>query len=432
MPCQTAKRLLMRPVDGCHGGSSIQSTISSFHVSRRLLLTDPSSTDLARRRDQEEKGPFGRPTRRRGSSRSKTATPARKEDVQRLENLQVEDAIFIGYKASQKQKDALVTSKSMPLISLPSNMTTGGTVGDKEATEVILYGYGRDHEWAAIDFYERISGGMILEDYDRHPPNQRYDLSQSVSRAALQRSLSKAALKKRNTYDGGSHWIKVTFDAPEAADLACDRSPHTIQGYLVYAEPYRGTGPPSDAAIPCTNAGAQLDSQSLPATLSTHTLSSQRAVTESPSSSNTLSTATIGQTEPIPMKDLRGASTRPGLSSSDIPGSLQATSSSLESSQHQSQPPRQRTMRIPGATRAVLKSADQALLPSQSRFTGALALIPLLGLVFASGKGETTGSQIPKLEDGSVDWNNAGLYWRFFAWLDALLGTDLCGLRADD
>ncbi|KAG9557040.1 hypothetical protein KCV04_g19128, partial [Aureobasidium melanogenum] len=40
-----------------------------------------ADAEIGRRREPEEKGPFGRSVRRRGFSRSKTATPARKEDV---------------------------------------------------------------------------------------------------------------------------------------------------------------------------------------------------------------------------------------------------------------------------------------------------------------------------------------------------------------
>ncbi|TKX21461.1 hypothetical protein C1H76_6535 [Elsinoe australis] len=402
-----------------------------------------ADADASRGRTTEERGPFGRSTRRRGFSRSKTATPARPQDIVRLENAQAEDAIFNTYKASQRTRDALATSKSAPLISLDANSgakptTTGGQQeGEKEATEVMLYGYGSGQEWAAIEFYERVSGGSILEDYDRVPPHTRYDPALSLSRARSQRSLSKAALAKRNRYNGGLHWIKVTFDSPEAADLAYDRSPHTLHGYLVYAEPYRGTGPPRDGAIPCSQAGAMLDGESLPNTFSSKTLSrGAETATESPESSQTMSSATIG--EPITMRDLRGEGLQVprqmeksvSMPSLAVPGALQSFSTSAEPVGKRE--PKQRPLRIAGATRAVLKPADQALMPTQPKYTGLLAFIPLLGLLFGSAKGDSSGSTIPKLESGEVDWNNAGLYWLFFAWLDGLLGTDMCGLKSDD
>ncbi|PNS14752.1 hypothetical protein CAC42_1981 [Sphaceloma murrayae] len=392
----------------------------------------------------EERGPFGRSTRRRGFSRSKTTTPANPRDTDRVASVQAEDAIFNTYKATQRTRDALATSKSAPLISHDANVNTGtGKPGmgqqevEKEATEVIFYGYGSGQEWAAIDFYERVSGGAILEDYDRVPPHTRYDPALSLSRAKSQRSLSKAALAKRNRYNGGLHWIKVTFDSHEAADLACDRSPHTLRGYLVYAEPYRGVGPPKDAAIPCSQAGAMLDGDSLPATFSSKTASRMTdTATESPESSQTVSSATIG--EPIRMRDLRAEAglqvpraveksvTMPSLSTA--PG---AWSVSIEPVL-QSKEPKQRPPRIQGAKRAVLKPAEQALMPTSPKYTGILAVIPFLGLLFGSSKADSSGSTIPKLENGEVDWNNAGLYWLFFAWLDGILGTDMCGLRGEE
>ncbi|KAF2149635.1 hypothetical protein K461DRAFT_231504 [Myriangium duriaei CBS 260.36] len=407
---------------------------------RRLPWAFEYADSDVRRREQEEKGPFGRSTRRRGFSRSKTTTPARKEDVQRLENMQAEDAIFNTYKASQRAKDNLVASKSAPLLSLDSNGIAGVAAAmEKEATEVILYGYGRDMEWAAIEFYERVSGGSVLEDYDRHPPNQRYDLSISISRAAAQRSLSKAALRKRNTYNGGAHWIKITFDSPEAADLACNRSPHTLHGYMVFAEPYRGAGPPNDAPVPATNAGAQIDSQSLPTSFSTATLSQDRTA-GSPESSNTISTATIsGHDAPIPMRELRPSNAQQpsdfGRASPmpAVPGAMQPSFSTAVAPQ-EPQPVKQRPMRIEGARRAVLRPADQALMPTQPRYTSWLAFIPLFGwLIFGGvGKDDQSSSQIPRLADGSPDWNKASVYWQFFAFLDNLLGTDMCGLKGDD
>ncbi|GAM89642.1 hypothetical protein ANO11243_076810 [Dothideomycetidae sp. 11243] len=384
-----------------------------------------ADTDVGRRRDQEEKGPFGRSTRRRGFSRSKTGTPARKEDVQRLENMHAEDAIFNSYKATQRNRDTQLSSKTGPLVSIDSNAGVGaGAVVEKEATEVILYGYGRDLEWAAIEFYERISGGAILEDYERQAPNQRYDRMVSLSRAAAQRSLSKAALKKRNTYNGGMHWIKITFDSPEAADLACDRSPHTLHGYMVFAEPYRGVGPPNDAPVPATNAAT------IP----------QGSTTASPGSSNTGATLSASDA-PIPMKEIQ--SSRPqsqsGLSRMDsmpgLPGGMPGglTSSFMSSSvPKEPQPVRQRPMRIEGAKRAVLRPADQALLPTQPKYTGFLAFLPFIALLFGNSKTDSASSQIPRLEDGNPDWNKASLYWHFFAWLDNILGTDMCGLKGDD
>lgn len=334
----------------------------------------------------------------------------------RLENIQTEDAIFNSYKATQKTRE--------PTQALSADQTAVATTQQhpaREPTEVILYGYGHDQQWAAIEFYERISNGTVYEDYDRHPPHQRYDLSLSYNRATAQRSLSQAALKKRNRYLGGNHWIKVTFDSPEAADLACDRSPHSLYGHLVYAEPFRGTGPPNDEPIPYTNAGAQIDGDSLPRSFSTNTLSADE--TGSPSgSSNTM----IG-TDPASGQPAQRATGGTSNFNALNPFQSNGTSTALQ----EQSTPKQRPMRITGATRAVLLPADQAFLPAPPKYTSLIASWPLVGALFGN-KADAGGSQIPRLEDGSFDWKNAGIYWRFFAWLDSLFGTDLCGLKGDD
>ncbi|KAI5203601.1 hypothetical protein E4T39_04093 [Aureobasidium subglaciale] len=362
-----------------------------------------ADAEIGRRREPEEKGPFGRSVRRRGFSRSKTATPARKEDVVRQENMQTEDFIFAKYKDELKAKDPVQPTQK------PTDAAAAQAASDaasaKEATEVILYGFGPDSQWAAIEYYERISGGSVYEDYDRHPPHQRYDHSLTYSRAKLaQRSLSQTALRKRNAYRGGDHWIKVTFDSPEAADLATHCSPHPIHGFLVYAELFRGSGPPNDAPIPYSNAGAQIDGPSLPPTFST------RDTLTPTDSSNTLSSATI-TAQPSSSTNLAQISNTTALAPTT--------------------PVQKRPMRIPGATRAVLKPADLAFAEPSKTVSSSLASWPIINL-FVGTKGDVIGSAVPRTDDGNFDWKNASLYWLIFAWLDYWLGTDMCGLRGDD
>lgn len=390
------------------------SRVSVAVLVREFMPTSVRSADIARRREPEEKGPFGRSTRRRGFSRSKTATPARKEDAVRLENMGIEDAIFAKYKEEQREKSTAQQQKTgAPISSIdPTSGASTQTPSTAEPTEVTLYGYGTDQEWAAIDFYERISGGCIYEDYDRHPPHVKYDLSLSYSRAKAQRSLSAAALRKRNTYRGGDHWIKVTFDSPVAAEMAISQSPHILHGHLVYAEPFVGRGPSKDAPIPATNAGAQIDSLSLPKTFSTHTGAIPDLGGSPTGSSNTVSSATA---------------TAPAGHNDELVAQPQGASSALA----QQQAPRERPLRIAGATRAVLLPPEQAFLPSQPRYTHVLASLPIINL-FVGGKGDGRGELVPRTEDGGFDWKNASLYWKFFAWLDMWLGTDFCGLRGED
>lgn len=249
----------------------------------------------------------------------------------------------------------------------------------------------------------------------------------SYSRANMQRTLSQVALKKRNAYRGGDHWIKVTFDSPEAADLACHCSPHPVHGHLVYAELYRGIGPPNDAPIPYSNAGAQIDGLSLPKSFSTNTLSAS-TLEGSPESSNTASSATAtgsGNTRRPSQPFLPRSTTTPNIGSFNTSNPVEAESTAL-----QQRPAAQlRPLRVPGATRAVLLPAEQAFLPTPPRYTGTTGW--LLAVFFGS-KAEMIGSEVPRTEDGSFDWKNATFYWCFFAWLDSIFGTDMCGLRGDD
>jgi hypothetical protein len=379
--------------------------------SSRNRTNTSCSAELGRRREPDEKGPFGRSVRRRGFSRSKTATPARKEDVVRQENMQTEDFIFAKYKDDLKAKEPVQLSQKP--VDANTTQAANDAASTKEATEVLLYGFGPDSQWAAIEYYERISAGSVYEDYDRHPPHERYDHSLTHSRANLNpRALSQAILRKRNAYRGGDHWIKVTFDSPEAADRACHCSPHPIHGFLVYAELFRGVGPPTDAPIPYSNAGAQIDGPALPSTFSTR----DSATPTDSNSTNTLSSATI---------------TGQSLSSSATNNLTRGHSTSLAQQQQSTTPLQKRPMRIPGATRAVLKPADLAFAEPSKTVSSSLASWPIIGF-FLGGKGDVIGSTVPRTETGDFDWKNASLYWLVFAWLDYWLGTDMCGLRGDD
>lgn len=318
--------------------------------------------------------------------------------------MQTEDFIFTKYKDELKAKDPVQPTQKTSDTAASQAATDAASA--KEATEVILYGFGPESQWAAIEYYERISNGIVYEDYDRHPPHQRYDHSLTHSRAKLsQRTLSQSALRKRNAYRGGDHWIKVTFDSPEAADLACHCSPHPIHGFLVYAEPFRGSGPPRDAPIPYSNAGAQIDGPALPLTFST------RDTLTPTDSSNTISSATVTAAQP---------SSTSSLTTSSNTTALQPTT-----------PAKNRPMRIPGATRAILKPADLAFAEPSKSVSSSLASWPIVNL-FVGKQGDVIGSAVPRTETGEFDWKNASLYWLIFAWLDYWLGIDTCGLRGDD
>lgn len=388
---------------------------------------DPTAGSLENR-EPIEKGPFGRSQRRSRSglsrSRSKTAEPRREEDRVKAEQLAAEDAVFGSLRKTAKEdggrREALGEMDANS-VAQPSSRSHG----DFEATEALLYGFGDELQWAAIDHYERVSNGNILEDYDRQPPGQRYDVARSLSRATSQRSLSRAALKKKNTFAGGLHWIKVTFDSRGAAELACARSPHIIKGHLVYAEPYLGRGPGKDEPIFASQAGAQITDPVLPPSFSTHTMNA------SPNGSSTTATSATATGRRASSRD-NGDSQASTSTSGTLPmpnssqpsqSGLQTTSTSV-SGRAPSTPGGQVTLRrsrIEGATPATLLPASAAILPKAPKQSWSTWL----------GTGEVIGSTVPKKEDGSFDYEKASMYWKVMWFLDTWFGTDACGLRAE-
>ena len=377
-------------------------------------FSDFDSRDT-RSRDVAEKGPFGKRGTggRRGTSRSrsKTAEPQRAEDVLKREQAASEEKVFGSLRKvvkdeGRREAGEKVDGHAAAQATAATAMAVVG--GAEEATEVLLYGFGEDLQWAAIDFYERASGGLILEDYDRAAPGQlrALDPSYSYARSAMTKSLSKASLRKKNKYQGGNYWIKVTFASREAGELACARSPHIIKGHLVYAEPWQGRGPARDEPIPATQAGAQIFNDRLPPTFSTKTL------TDSPggSQTQTLSSATAADT--ASSQTLTPPRQQPSL---PFNGSALATSA-------QSLQPRPSTLRVRGAQAARVLPAELALMPKQPKQSWTAWL----------GASEVIGSTVPRRDDGSFDYARASLYWRLWYWVDRVCGTDLLGLKNDE
>lgn len=403
---------------------------------------ETSGDTHGQRRYVEEKGPFGRSTRRRGLSRSKTTgTPARKEDQNRVANLKAIDEIFTQVKASApktaEQPPTAPPQASQATAGAPALPTTQASVA-KEPTEVILYGFSSETQWAAIEFYERISEGIVYEDYDRHPPSARYNTSLSITRTAAARSLSAAALRKKNTYCGGDHWIKVTFDSPEAADRACHYSPHVLHGHAVYAELYRGAGPARDIAIPSSHAGFA-DVETSP-TNTTTTLRGGPSGLSPSRSSDTASSATVTASGPSTLRrrpSARTAQSAPATTAATPQTSFSSTATATLSAQTPGAAPADVApvapppLRVRGAKRAVLLPAEQALLPVGNKWQQLLGSLPLIRL-FVGGSTEVIGSEVPRKDDGSFDWEIASMYWKVWAWLDYWFGTDFLGLSGDD
>lgn len=393
-----------------------------------------------------EKGPFGKSMRagRRANSRSRstTAAPRQGEDArQRQEQLAAEDAVFGSLRrVNPNTKDnASIHPSTGESIRAPAAPIDG----ESEPTEVILYGFGEELQWAAIDFYERVSNGIILEDYERNPLGTRYDVSKA--RQAAQRSLSRAALKKKNAYKGGSCWIKITFDSRQAAELAIARSPHTIKGFLVYADYFLGRGPARDEAIHATQAGAQLTSEVLPRSLKTNEPILEQGSPSGSSRTITSATATYA-TEAAPSGSGRGGAGLPWSNASLMQVSPTSSSTMQHGSRDQSHDTAPVTTPVPaqtssfqphqgapvvqhrpsrlieGSVRLVPRSPELALAPKQPKASWTSWL----------GTGEIIGGAVPRLENGNFDWEMASLYWKICAWIDSVFGTDICGLQMDE
>ncbi|KAK5174985.1 uncharacterized protein LTR77_000121 [Saxophila tyrrhenica] len=380
---------------------------------------DPSAaTNGPLHGEPAEKGPFGRSLRRSRStlsrSRSKTADPTRLDDKLKADQQQAEDAVFGSLR--RRDREVLGEVDGNTVAGAQQGMVSGtqGGKGEIEATEVMLYGFGEELQWAALDHYERVSGGTVLEDYDRQAPGQRYDVARSLSRATGQRSLSRAALRKKNTFAGGLHWIKITFDSRGAAELACARSPHIIRGHLVYAEPYLGRGPGRDEPIYASQAGAQITDPVLPPSFSTNTLNIGGSPNSSATASSATATAPRNQSLPHSQSTPTLANTSPSSTTTLQPQPNQSLAAQ----------PSQATIRrrrISGVTPAQILPVDAALMPKPPKKSWSSLL----------GAGEVIGSTVPKREDGSFDYAGAGVYWRVWWWVDRVLGTDWLGLKGE-
>jgi hypothetical protein len=344
----------------------------------------------------DERGPFGKNTSRRGTSRSK-GTPGGKrvEDKEVIENWKAIDDIFV--KAKKRDQERVPTSDAASAVP----KTPAGA-----PTEVILYGYAEPYQWAAIEFYERVSQGVIYEDYEREPSNTKYDLS--LARSTTTRSrIPSDALRKVSRYHGGEHWIKVTFNSSQAADRACYASPHKLNGHLVYAERYRGTGPAEDAAIPATEEALRSVASSPLATTGTAT-AGVSATPAATGTSATLSTETL-DSGPAAWPSDAGTSTAT-LDSAAVRG-----------------------LRVRGAKRAVLLPADKALLPAASLWQRTFGSWPVVGFLFGGASHEFIGSEVPRKDDGTFDWDKASMYWQFWATLDYyIFFANFLGLKGED
>lgn len=306
----------------------------------------------------------------------------------------------------------------------------------KEPTEVMLFGYRPSQQYAAVERYETISRGRILEEYPRDPPTQFRKF------AGLAHHLEAVALnpeekRKVNSFAGGKCWVKVTFDSALAADRAISESPQSIGGNWVYAELYRGVGPAQDTPISRLETDtdsatlrqpkpARRPSQTLSASFSTASIAGAGAgsrtastlprsfttstLAPTPESTTSLSSSTASSAT------ITGANPLAASQSATYRGS---TTAEVIESEH--------CRLIPSATKIKLRPAEEALLPTRTTAQVLASYLPFSSFF----GGQLIGEQIPRKEDGQFDYSGASIYWKVWYWCDQIFGTDFCGLKEE-
>ena len=448
--------------------------------------SDSSNSSSRNARQQaEESGPFGRNRSIRSTAsrtpRARTGTTP----VRQKENTAVVEfgRLFAKEQAKEEERrgvtpiagDAAAAERPIQPEAVP--------------TECLLYGYaGKQTEWKVLSKFERIvSPGIICEDYPREDPNlflsSNSPLGFSRASVVVHQNLSREAIKKSRIYQGGNHWIKVTFDSYQAAERACFYSPIDIDGYMVHCEMWQGRGPAADVPLPNGPPWGADKADLLQPQLSPRKVDDGRkARTLSTSQSSRIlsgkESAIVGferalQTLPRshtmpdvqyrlpPDDDLSIDSTTASSATAtgnDLPprSSSQAlspkTPSSLRSRSIPNLPSQTDALHQPSDSeymthissvkKAVLRPISEALPPQPTFLERVLRSIPVVAYFFASTPG--TGAQIGEAarrdaigdgpmvkDDGTWDEEGNGWYWGFWHNVDGWLGTDFCGLKDD-
>ncbi|CAP99619.1 Pc22g23310 [Penicillium rubens Wisconsin 54-1255] len=383
------------------------------------------------RRPPEESGPFGKRRNARydnARSRTRTGTPAKRENP----NVAEFGRLFSQQQQEEEKTHGLPKSSSSSSLDNPRKQT------EKVATECILYGYkNKDSEWKVIDKYERISQGMICEDYPRNDPNLANQYTQLLSGGdVVIRNLSADANRKSKRYAGGYHWIKVTYDSTQSADRACFYSPQEIDGHMVFCELYSGHGPAEDAPIPADSAASSRVRSKAPRTLttshSTAFLSNSSKDQDRMTLPRSFAMNNLSSVPDIPEDERHSvdSSTVAGTSDDTITSTAtSATATATPSFQQGTEPaPDDEFMtHIPTVRRTKLRPMVEALPPQPTMTERILRSIPILSWFTGDIVGE--GPQLR--EDGTFDSERSGLYWRFWHTFDYFLRTDMCGLKED-
>ncbi|RAK96739.1 uncharacterized protein BO80DRAFT_496837 [Aspergillus ibericus CBS 121593] len=380
------------------------------------------------RRPPEESGPFGKRRNARYEhtrSRTRTGTPAAKR-----ENPNVAE---FGRLFAQQQEDEKARSNTLPKSSSASNLDNSRKQTEKVATECILYGYkSKDSEWKVIDKYERISRGVICEDYPRTDPNALNGYSQLLSGGdvVIRANLSADANRKSKRYAGGFHWIKVTFDSTIAADRAVFYSPQEIDGHAVFCELYHGQGPAEDAPILQGSAeAARLQAKAAPRTMTSSHSTSFLQPMEANKERHTLpkSFAPNNLTSVLDADEEQSQESTPTASSATATGVEQPGSVQQRTVTQEPKPESEFMTHIPTMRRTKLRPITEALPPQPTVTERVLRSIPILSWF----TGDIVGDGPQLREDGAFDYDKSNTYWRFWYMVDMIIGTDICGLKEE-
>ncbi len=431
MPCSSLGKHLNVPTR-LTMAYQISSFPRFFNSNDDFFSTDGNPAVSRVRRVVPETGSFGKSTRR---SRSRTGTPAAKREDPTLAAADAIFSSFLAQKASEQsespqRKASLSASISQPNISSNAPLAQiDGNAGPsrfskkethKEPTEVILRGFDSTQQYAVIREYERLAG-RICEDYPRDAPiEQRRFKADLRDQASLRRKPMTAEEKaKAMKFAGGEHWIKVTFESAEAAEIAVESSPQNIMGHLVYAELYRGVPPTADEAVPIstggktrTQGGSRFQAQSLGPSSGLDVRLSKRPSSTLPRSFTTPDMREVG----------RGGSSLspPGSNTSSQTMDTGTVASTVSSGTMTSLRPTDQAedltycRKIPTAKRMKLLPAEEALLPQQSFTKRFMSSIPIIGW-FTS---DSIGGVIPRTDNGELDWVLATWYWKLMWFID--------------
>ncbi|KAK0729719.1 hypothetical protein B0H67DRAFT_638304 [Lasiosphaeris hirsuta] len=398
------------------------------------------------RKTTQETGSFGKSTRR---SRSKTGTPARREDP----TIAAADRVFSSWHQAQNQTEGPPSTAGAAQRKSNLNPSSGSQaslgqaleeaavpatsqtrfIQQREPTEIILRGYrSAQQQYAAINHFEQLAG-RICEDYPREPPleSRRYKSELRDPAFTRRQGLTTEERTKVNRADGGDHWVKVTFESAEAAEAAVFSSPQSVLGHLVYAEPYHGGPPSRDEPI--------VDKSSLIGDVgfASHSPAQRRSALNNNSAVAGFARAMMNPdsfdfSPPRSQTSSRTADTTTVASTVDTgtvsSGTVNGGSTGVDLNHAQGTPHQRQQQQplvdnefcraIPSVRKVKLLPVEQALLPAPSYAQRLLSHIPLVQWF----GGSMIGNEVPRTDAGEFDWDRASVYWKIIWWLDYIFG----------